>query len=118
MFKNKKSLVALSIIPAFILVKVLAQYPGFIENYYSQGLYPVSSKLFRYTLGWLPFSFGDLIYSFSIIYIIRWLLLNRKRFFKDFKNWLIDVFSAVSIIYIAFHLFWGMNYYRFRFMKT
>ncbi|WP_299890614.1 DUF3810 domain-containing protein [uncultured Lacinutrix sp.] len=112
MLKNKKLIIALSIIPAFLIVKLLAMFPEFIETYYSNGLYPILSKLFRYSLGWIPFSFGDFVYTFSIIYIIRWLFINRKRVIKDFKNWLIDVFSAVSIIYIAFHLFWGLNYYR------
>lgn len=112
MLKNKKTLIALSIIPAFLIVKLLAKFPEFIETYYSKGLYPLTSKLFRYTLGVLPFSFGDLIYSFGILYILRWLFINRKRIRKDFKNWLLDVFSAISIIYIAFHLFWAMNYYR------
>ena len=112
MLKNKKILIAFAIAPAFLIVKVLAKFPNFIETYYSKGLYPLTSKLFRYTLGWIPFSFGDLIYTFSIIFIVRWLVINRKRIRKDFKNWLIDVFSAISVIYIAFHLFWAMNYYR------
>ena len=112
MLKNKKILIAFSIVPAFLLVKLLAKFPECIEAYYSKGLYPLTSKLFRYTLGWLPFSFGDFIYAFAIIYSIRWLIINRKRIVKDFRNWLIDVFSALSIIYIAFHLFWAMNYYR------
>ena len=112
MLKNKKVLVAFSIFPAFLIVKLLANFPEFIETYFSKGLYQLTSKLFRYTLGWLPFSFGDFIYAFAIIYIIRWLIVNRKRIFKDFRNWLIDVFSALSVIYIAFHLFWAMNYYR------
>ncbi|WP_313791449.1 DUF3810 domain-containing protein [Lacinutrix neustonica] len=112
MFKNKKQIIALAIIPAFIVVKILAQFPAFIETYYSNGLYPILSKMLRYCLGWLPFSFGDFVYSFAIIYSIRWLIINRKRAAKDFKNWSIDILAAVSIVYVAFHLFWAMNYYR------
>lgn len=112
MLKNKKILIAVSIIPAFLIIKLLSQFPEFVETYYSKALYPIVSKLFRYTLGWLPFSFGDFIYVFAIIYIIRWLIINRKRMYKDVKNWIIDVFAALSIIYIAFHLFWAINYYR------
>lgn len=112
MFKNKKQIVALAIIPAFITVKILAQFPDFIENYYSNGIYPLLSQTLRYSLGWLPFSFGDFVYAFAIIYSIRWLVINRKRMVRDFRNWCTDVFAAVSIIYIAFHLFWAMNYYR------
>lgn len=110
--KNKKLIVALAIIPAFIIVKILANFPECIEQYYSNGLYPYISQLLRYTLGWLPFSFGDFVYAFAIIYSIRWLIINSKRILKDFKNWIIDVFAALSIVYIAFHLFWAMNYYR------
>lgn len=112
MLKNKKSILALSIIPQYFLIKLLANFPGFVEQYYSNGFYQFISKLFRYTLGWLPFSFGDLVYAFAIIYIIRWLYINRKRLIKDTKNWIRDVGAALAIIYFAFHLFWGLNYHR------
>jgi len=112
MLKKKKTVIALSLIPQFLLVKLLSNYPEFVEQYYSNGLYPVISKVFRFTLGWLPFSFGDLVYTFAGIYVIRWFLTNRKRLRKDTKNWLVDVFAAVAIIYGAFHLFWGLNYHR------
>lgn len=112
MLKSYKTLLALSIVPQYLLIKLLAYFPEFIETYYSNGLYPFLSKLERYALGWIPFSFGDVVYTLGGIYILRWLYLNRKRFRKDFKHWLIDVFAAVSVVYFAFHLFWGLNYYR------
>ncbi|MGE5943585.1 MAG: DUF3810 domain-containing protein [Flavobacteriales bacterium] len=112
MLKDKKTILALSIIPQYILIKWLSHYPEFIEQYYSNGFYQFISKLFRYTLGWMPFSFGDLVYGLAIIYGLRWLFINRKRLRKDTKRWFIDVFSAVSIFYFAFHVLWGMNYHR------
>lgn len=112
MFRYKKTIIALSIIPQIVIVKLLGSYPEFIETYYSNGLYPFTSKLLRYAFGWLPFSFGDLFYAFAIIYIIRWFFKNRRRYLKDTKRWLAELFSFVAIIYLAFHLFWGMNYYR------
>lgn len=112
MLKNKKTLIAFSIIPQYILIKWLAHYPEFIERYYSNGIYPYISKIFRFMLAWIPFSFGDLVYAFAIFYMIRWLYKNRKRLRKDTKHWFIDVFSALSVLYFAFHLFWGLNYYR------
>ena len=112
MLKNYKLLIALSIIPQYFAIKLLSNFPNFIETYYSNGLYPLISKLFRFSLGWIPFSFGDLIYGFSIIYIIRWLVLNRRRVITNTKRWCIDVIASISIIYFAFHLFWGLNYYR------
>lgn len=118
MLKNKKTILAFSLIPQYFLIKLLSNYPEFVEAYYSNGFYQFISKLFRYTLGWLPFSFGDLVYAFAIIYIVRWLYKNRKRLRKDTKNWCIDVASALAVIYFAFHLFWGINYYRLPLHKS
>ena len=112
MLKKKKTVIALSLIPQFLLVKLLSNYPEFVEQYFSNGLYPVISKILRFTLGWLPISFGDLVYTFAGIYMIRWFYKNRKRLRQDTKNWLTDVFAAIAIIYGAFHLFWGLNYHR------
>ena len=112
MLKNPKPYIAFLIIPLYLFIKLLSQFPEFIETYYSNGLYQFTSKIFRFTLGWIPFSFGDFIYGFGILYIIRWVYKNRRRIYKDPRNWFIDAFAAISIIYFAFHLFWGMNYYR------
>jgi len=112
MLNKKKLIIALSIIPQFIIVKLLANYPEFIEAYYSNGVYQFTSKILRYVFGWIPFSIGDILYTFAGVYIIRWFILHRKRLRFDTKNWLVDVFSTVSIVYLAFHVFWGMNYYR------
>jgi Protein of unknown function (DUF3810) len=118
MQKRTKTIIALSIIPQYLIVKLLSNYPNFVETYYSNGLYQFISKTLRYVFGWLPFSVGDLFYTIAIIYIIRWFFINRKRFIKDTKSWFVDVFAAVSLVYFAFHLFWGLNYYRLPLHKT
>ncbi len=66
----------------------------------------------RYVFGWLPFSVGDILYTVLSLYIIRWLIMNRKRIIKDTKHWFLDVLSALSIGYFAFHILWAFNYYR------
>ena len=112
MQKNPKLLVALALIPQIILLNILAQFPEFVETYYSTGMYQWVSTISRLVFGWIPFSFGDIFYATAIIFIIRWLVVTRKRIFKDFKNWVIDIFATISLIYFAFHLFWAFNYYR------
>ncbi|UKM63538.1 DUF3810 domain-containing protein [Flavobacteriaceae bacterium GSB9] len=112
MLKNTKNLLALSLIPQYFLVKCISYFPDFVEHFYSNGIYPFISKIFRYILGWMPFSFGDFVYAFAIIYILRWLYKNRKRVRKDTKYWVRDVAAALSVIYFAFHVLWGLNYYR------
>jgi len=118
MLKNKKLIIALSIIPQYFLIAWASKHPEFVESFYSNGIYIYISKIFRYTLGWIPFSFGDCIYSLAFIYIIRWLITNRKRIFKDTKKWLIDVACTVSLIYFSFHFLWGLNYYRIPLHET
>ena len=118
MLKKKKTIIALSIIPQFLIVKLLSNYPNFVETYYSNGLYQFTSKALRYAFGWAPFSVGDILYTIAGLYIIRWFYINSGRITKDTKSWIIDVFSAISIIYLAFHVFWGMNYYRLPLHKT
>ncbi|NMH86617.1 DUF3810 domain-containing protein [Flavivirga algicola] len=118
MLKKKKTLIALSLIPQYLLITWLSNHPDFVERFYSNGIYPFISKIFRYTLGWLPFSFGDFVYTFSMVYIVRWFYKNRKRLRKNTKQWVVDVFSAVAIMYFAFHLFWGFNYYRLPLHKS
>ena len=111
--RNKtKTIIALSIIPQILIVKLLSFFPDFIETYYSNGLYLGLSKVMRFAFGWIPFSVGDVFYTIASIYIIRWLIVNRKRIRKDTKYWLRDVLVAISFLYFSFHLLWGMNYYR------
>lgn len=112
MQKNPKLYIVLALIPQVILMSILGNYPDFVETYYSNGLYPYIATASRYVFGWLPFSFGDIFYALAIICIIRWLVINRKRMITNFKQWLIDVFATISIVYFAFHVFWAFNYYR------
>ena len=118
MSKTQKFLLAISIIPQYLVVKWLSNYPEFIESYYSNGIYQIISKALRFAFGWIPFSVGDIFYTIAGIYLIRWLFLNRKRIVNDTKYWVIDVLTACSFVYFAFYLFWGMNYYRLPVYKS
>lgn len=93
-------------------ISILKYFPNFVEQYYSNGLYPLLSKLMRFTFGWLPFSFGDIFYTLIALYGLRWLIVNRQRITKDTKNWFLDIGAALSIVYFSFHLLWAFNYYR------
>jgi hypothetical protein len=112
MRKHVKLFIALSLILQIALIKILSRFPEFVERFYTYGLYQFISKMMRYAFGWVPFSIGDLLYTIAGIYIIRWLIVNRKRIIKDTKNWILDVLSAISIGYFAFHVLWAFNYYR------
>ncbi|MBU2928942.1 DUF3810 domain-containing protein [Winogradskyella psychrotolerans] len=112
MRKNKKLILVFFFGVQLLLLSQLKHYPEFVEQFYSNGLYVFISKLMRYTFGWLPFSVGDLFYTLAGIYLIRWLIVNRKRIFKDTINWLLDIGATLSVAYFAFHMLWAFNYYR------
>ncbi len=102
----------------YVAIKILSNFPQFVETWYSMGLYPIISKVMRTSLGILPFSLGDLLYTFFIVAIVRWLVIRFKTRFRDPKKWIIQIFAVASIIYGCFHLFWGLNYYRLPLHKT
>lgn len=117
--KKKTQLILAILLPLqYIAIKIIAGYPVFIENWYSTGLYPYISMIMRYSLGFIPFSFGDLLYTFFIISIIRWIVLRAKSRFRNPKKWILEIFAVFSIIYFCFHIFWGLNYYRLPLHKT
>lgn len=107
-----KNGIALSIIPQIVVVKLLSNYPHFIETYYSTGLYPFLSQLLRALLGWIPFSVGDLGYTLLAVIAIRFVIVYRGTLFKSPLQFLRNVSYILSITYFSFHLLWGLNYYR------
>ncbi|OIQ29662.1 MAG: amino acid permease [Bacteroidetes bacterium MedPE-SWsnd-G2] len=112
MQRTTKKIVAFSIIPQVIIIKLLSLKPEWIETFYSNGIYPWISKAMHFSFGWIPVSIGDLLYTLASIYVIRWLYKNRKHFIKDFKTYCIDVLATISIAFFAFHMLWALNYNR------
>ncbi len=107
-----KTIIALALPLQIILVKWIGRYPNLVEQYYSEGLYPSLSRLLRILFGWIPFSVGDIFYLVLFLLIVRYLYLNWKSIKKRPLFLLKDFTVLLSITYFAFHLLWGMNYYR------
>lgn len=95
-----------------MLVNWISSYPSFIEQYYSNGIYPIISALFRILLGWIPFSIGDLLIFYFVFYVLRFIYRLFKTRFKGFLNKLVGVIAFCSVIYGCFYFFWGLNYFR------
>ena len=66
----------------------------------------------RYSLGFVPFSLGDLLYGILMFLAISWLVRRVSQRFRQPKIWIPDTLATLSVIYFCFHLFWGFNYYR------
>lgn len=112
--KNQKGtlIIGLLLVVQMLVLRVFGAFPETVEQYYSNGLYPLLSKAFRYAFGWLPFSFGDFMYAILILLVLRAVIMFFKRKGRDWKSFLIRTLAIVSVVYFAFHLLWGLNYYR------
>ncbi len=112
MQRKTKFILAILLPVQIILIKIISFFPEFIEQFYSKGIFVYTSKILRYVFGWIPFSFGDILYTVLIIFLIRF--LYRKVFKKNvlWKEVLLEASATLSVVYASFHLLWGMNYYR------
>ena len=116
---NKKYIISVACILILIsLIKVASYYPDWIEHFYSRGFYLYISSFFRLILGWIPFSLGDILYAavavFLLISLFRFVKILRRRNKQrlNYKKTILHFFIALSVIYIYFNLFWGLNYNR------
>ncbi len=92
--------------------------PLLVERGYSNGLYPYVSGVLRYLFGWLPFSFGDVLYGGLVLWLIIRLIKNTRAALKkrittqSFIGGLAYALNFLLIVYISFNLLWGINYNR------
>ncbi|GHE31574.1 hypothetical protein GCM10017764_13370 [Sphingobacterium griseoflavum] len=98
------------------LLELLKQYPGAVEQYYSQGFYPWFSYLPKWLVGWIPFSVGDLFYIVALLsflfLLVRAIVRLSRRQWQGAWLCALRVFTCSVLLYGYFYVSWGMNYYR------
>ncbi len=109
---KRKLILPIFLLVQIIIVNLLSFFPAFVERFYSNGIFVPISSLFRIVYGWIPFSVGDVIYAVVIVLVIRWFVIKRKSWRKQWKTNLLSVISFFSVFYFFFHLFWAINYVR------
>ncbi len=109
---QRKYFLPLFLLFQILFLKIIAFFPEFVEQFYSNGLYVFISKILRITLGKIPFSVGDIIYGILIFYLLKSIWKARKTWKQEWKNNLLKVLSVLSVAYFLFHLLWALNYYR------
>ncbi|SEB39543.1 Protein of unknown function [Tenacibaculum sp. MAR_2009_124] len=110
---SKKTIVLAILLPfQYLLVQFLSQNPVWIEKYYSTHFFPFVSKTLRILLGWIPFSFGDIVGFVLLFLFIKSLFQLIRSKFKNFISKTITLIAYLSVIYFCFYAFWGLNYFR------
>ena len=95
-----------------ILVGWASRNPNWVEKYYARGIYPEISGFMRRLLGWIPFSVGDVLYALLFIGLLGWIwYLYETRFSPVLDQWY-RIGAFLSLLFLAFHFLWGLNYYR------
>lgn len=101
-----------------VLIRICDSSSQWVENTYSNGIYPPLARTLRAIFGWIPFSFGDIIYGSLVIFII-WRVIRgimnlvKKRVTRrSFGIGLVRFVGIFMIIYVCFNLLWGINYNR------
>lgn len=109
---KKHHILPLLLLVQLLFLQIVKRFPKAIDRFYVDGFYVYSAPVFKAVFGWLPFSFGDVVYLFIIIYGI-WFLFNFKKHKKRLSyNPLWRVLSFISVLVICFYTFWGYHYFR------
>jgi hypothetical protein len=101
-----------------VAIKIFSLFPLAVEQYYSNGIYPVIARVQRILLGWIPFSMGDFLYAGVTVYLV-WSIVKvawnwRKRPITMERLWVRvkKILRFAMIVYIWFNISWGLNYNR------
>lgn len=101
-----------------ILIKIFSANSQWVEALYATKAYAAFSSFLRIIFGWLPFSFGDILYILAVTWFI-WKLwrfsakLFRRRLSRQWlANTCYKLLIIVMAVYIIFNIFWGINYNR------
>ena len=108
--KNYKILTVF-LVMQWAFIKLIAQYPSKIENFYSNGIYNIISAILQFVFGWIPFSIGDLIYILiGILIVVEVSNLFRRKI--GVKKFIFKSFAFLSVLFFVFNFNWALNYFR------
>jgi Protein of unknown function (DUF3810) len=115
---HRKTKAWLVITVLIIVIKIFSFFPYAIEKYYSNGIYPVISRILRFLFGWVPFSLGDVLYAVTAVWLLVKLARGIAAIFKKkagkifWWNGLRRIIFYGLFVYAVFNILWGLNYNR------
>ncbi len=119
MFKSLlRDKILLSLLAGALLVKIFSLNESRVEKFYTYGIYPFVSRVLRILFGWLPFSFGDLLYAVAVVYLlVKVFKFGRQIKNRSLKEYIARVFfrkflRLILFVYLLFNVLWGLNYNR------
>lgn len=95
----------------FISVRFSIANSGFVERYYSKGLYPEIARLFSGFSNFFPFSLWDIFWILCVVLLFTGMVLVVFKKIK-FGWYALRIVQFLAILYAFFYLVWGFNYFR------
>jgi len=109
---KKTAWILILLIPIqWLFLNRIKNHSDWVENYYSQKLYPLIFDSQRFFFKIFPISLGDLIYASIILSLIWSVILFIQKKIK-FTTVLLYSLASLSIISGLFYINWGLNYHR------
>ncbi|WP_265443132.1 DUF3810 domain-containing protein [Acetivibrio straminisolvens] len=121
---NKKLFFILLVPLAYLMQFLSSKVPNLAERIYTRGVYRLIAKLLNLVSGYIPVSVAEILVVLSILFILFYIIKtvikmvkSSSQAFKILCNALVNILTAVSILYFAFMLLWGINYQRLPFSR-
>mgnify|MGYP000858018510 CR=1 FL=1 len=121
--KNTIRFILILLLPFSIgLVYISSMHQNIVEKIYTGRIYRSIIAAMNAVLGRLPFSFAEtilIIFSLAAIFYIalKLVCIIKRKSFRLFGDLLLNILSAISVIYFLFIILWGLNYYRLPYSK-
>lgn len=104
------------IILKLAIIEIAKSNSRWVEQYYSRGIYPIISKLLTGISNLFPFSIGEIIITFAVIFLIiafiKIIILIIKKQYLEMFNKISKLVLILVIILCFLDLSWLMNNYR------
>jgi hypothetical protein len=114
-FKNRRLILnALPFIISviiFIFVRLAVKNPQIVETSYSESIYPYIARTLSFLNGFFKFSLWDVFWVIFGLLIITGLVAVIIKKLK-LRKYLLRTMQAIAILYAAFYILWGYNYFR------
>ena len=95
-----------------LFINFARQHPQWIEEVYSQGIYPIVFQFQSRFFSLIPFSMGDLFYSIGLLALFYYLYTKFKYRPRIRGWWFSDALIFISLAHFFFYFSWGLHYYR------
>lgn len=116
----RKIILITILIPVSLLLTIVARFNSNFAEFYALKVYPFFSGLISFITSKVKFSLAEFIIIALIIGLIIYFIITlsetiTKKSVIYFRNFIINIALACSLVLFLFTLFCGINYYRYEF---